>query len=345
MGISLWKRCARNVRIALFHAQESARPIRAAAWRNAAFWRSFSRSVGVPAETFATPRRASQALRPDGEAGGATVGARGASPARPVGGPEPGANRREAVRSPSAGRREAPGGRGDAPDGTASLCAEAGASGPIFPRSQGADGTAPRTDPRGCVRAPSGIAARASSWRPQQRGSRGGAKRSGRRQNGSIRGKAGLAKGRAGTDGGKLSSPESGPRRRCEARLSLGKRVAKRRNVRRLLRIGSQAGSRGVRRCLAGHARGSLSGEPGNLTPPFFTGRRIGDQPLFAAPALPPRPFARRVLPPGGAVVRCGCAFPGPAIRSEARVTQGAGRRREQAAPHREPASVWMSRR
>lgn len=200
MGISLWRACARNVRIALFHAQDSARPIRAAAWRNAPSWRSFSRSVGVPAETFATPRRASQALRPDGETGGATIGSRRAQVLRRQSkGPNPAriAARRFAVRSPDAARRLA--------DGvTRRTERPASVPRPALPGRSSRAPKARRTGAAGRTREGASAPRAGSLRRPRRGGSRNGrpngrAKRSGRRQDGSIRGKAGLAKGRAGT--------------------------------------------------------------------------------------------------------------------------------------------------
>ena len=308
MGISLWRACARNVRIARFHTQESARPIRAAAWRNGASWRSFSRSVGVPAETVATPRRAQRALRRAGETGGATIGTRGASLAKPVGKPEPGANRREAFRNPCAGRRKASSGRIDAPDGPASLCAEAGASGPIFPRSQGADGPAPQDGParvrprpardrcEGLVVEAGGTGHRADARSAADGGRTGrSGERPALRRAAPERTAAGFPRRKAGRgDDAKRVSPwGSGSRSAGTSDGSCGSGV----------RPAPEA-SGGV---LPGTRR-VLAREPGNLTPPFFKGRRIGDQPLSASPFPPPRavPAARRALiAPRGGVLPC----------------------------------------
>ena len=70
------------------------------------------------------------------------------------------------------------------------------------PSPKDGDGPARRTDPRGDVRAHGEIAAKASSRKPAQRK---GLEREARwtEQGDSFRRKAGLAKGRAGTDGGK----------------------------------------------------------------------------------------------------------------------------------------------
>jgi hypothetical protein len=178
-----------------FHAQDSARPIPPPACPLPRPWRSFSRSVRVPTETFETPRRALQALRPDGEVGGVTISLWGArAPRTRIEQPEPGADDRKGV---YAGRNGPPLHRGRR--FRAARC-----------RLQGRHRPAPQDGPQGTVRAPRQTAAKVPS-----RGLEGGqaadrAKRAGRRQNGTIRGKAGLAKGRAAT--GRRSASLAGRR-------------------------------------------------------------------------------------------------------------------------------------
>jgi hypothetical protein len=145
------------------------------------------------------------------------------------------------------------------------------------PLPKGEDGTARRTDPQGCVRAQDGIAAR------RLFAEAGGARIAGERearwteQDGRVRGKAGFAKSRAGTGRRQVSLAGNGPWRPNGGALSLGKRTEWR--PERPTALADRESGRLPRRqavsCRA-LAR-SLTG-PGNLTPPFFKGRRIADQ-------------------------------------------------------------------
>lgn len=132
--------------------------------------------------------------------------ARGVSPAWRIGEPAPGASGRETVQVLPTGRREAMGRQGDAPDGTSRLCTEAGVSKPQglrSPRAQAGgrrDGPArvrPRPGRGRCERPLRG------GWKSGQRQEARSAQA--RRQNGTVRGKAGFAKGRAEADDGRLS--------------------------------------------------------------------------------------------------------------------------------------------
>jgi hypothetical protein len=104
-------------------------------------------------------------------------------------------------------------------------------------------------------------------------------------------GAAGFERGRAMKDGGRFLSARTVPRQPGPpTRLSLGKRTRTGcLSVRRLLRIGSQAGSRGVRRCLAGHSARSF----GTTRPDASFLRRSGiaDQSNFAPPCGVPPPL------------------------------------------------------
>lgn len=123
------------------------------------------------------------------------------------------------------------------------------------PLSKDGDGRRRRTDPRGCVRA----RGRDRCERPL-RGGRRSEDRQGARSalDGAERQVPG--KGRLCEKPRRTGQRTAFPRRdagrggRMAARSPWGSGPSGGRNVRRLLRIGSQAGSRGVRRCLAGHA-------------------------------------------------------------------------------------------
>lgn len=264
MWISLWNPCARIVRISLFHAQDSGGPIPRVACPTPASWRSFRRSVRVPLKSGETPRRPSRVLRPPADSGGETIDdVVGASPPR---GRSQRPNPARGIRKDFSNRAlRAPRGVGI---GRAMRRTEWAASAPR-PALPGRPVSAPkdgegrrrRTDPRGCVRARGRIAARGLF--AEAEGARIVKEREARwtAQNGRFRGKAGFAKSRAGT-GRRTASPRRDADRggRTAARSPWGSEPIGGRNVRRLLRIGSQAGSRGVRRCLAGHARGPLRG-------------------------------------------------------------------------------------
>jgi len=263
MWISLWNPCACFVQISAFHAQDSARPIRRFACRRPRAPRSFSRSVRVPREADATPRRPSRVLRPPADSGGETVSARGTQvPRRLIEQPEPGA------RDSQGSFKPCPPGAARRWVGLAMRRTEWAASAPrpALPgrpvsAPKDGDGRLRRTDPRGNVRARGGIAARGlfaeagDARTAKEREARWTA------QNGRFRGKAGFAKSRAAT-GRRTAFPrrDAGRGGRTAARSPWGSGPKGSRNVRRLLRIGSQAGSRGVRRCLAGHSRGPLPG-------------------------------------------------------------------------------------
>lgn len=176
MWISLWNPCAHFVWISLFHAQDFRWAIRRSACRTPRTPQSFSRSVRVPRDADGTPRRPSRVLRPPADSGGETVSeAMGASP------PQRGSHRphpaREIRKDVSSQALRAPRGVGT---GLGRRRTEQAASAPrpaLPGRSVSApkdgDGTAPRTDPRGCVHAHGEIAAKASSRRLAQRRSRG----------------------------------------------------------------------------------------------------------------------------------------------------------------------------
>jgi hypothetical protein len=96
----------------------------------------------------------------------------------------------------------------------------------------------------------------ASSRRQEERGPPGSAKRAGRSRTAGSGERPALRKAALERDDGWFPSPETGRGGQTEARSPWGSGPNGGRNVRRLLRIGSQAGSRGVRRCLAGHSHG-----------------------------------------------------------------------------------------
>lgn len=175
MGISLWRGCARNVRIASFHAQVFGRAIRAAPCPRGRRWRCFSRSVGVPPRDRRCAAKAlSRACERWPSGGGETIGERGAQvPRWRIGKPAPGASGRKTVQALPSGRREAMGRQRDATDGTSRLCTEAGASKPQGLRS-------PRTQAGGRRDGPARVRPRPGRGRCERplRGSW----RSGRRQ-------------------------------------------------------------------------------------------------------------------------------------------------------------------
>lgn len=264
MWISLWNPCARIVRIAVFHAQDSGRAIPRLACRTALRWRSFTRSVRVPRQAGETPRRPSRVLRPPADSGGETICAGGTKVRRArVEQPEPGARRFCGLTSARMfqarpfGRREASG----------SVWGCAGRNRPPLHRGRRfrVDRSPLPKDgderPRGRTRE-GASAPRAGTLRQPLRGGWRNEDRQGTRSALDGAGRQVPGKGRLCEKPRRNGTAAGFPRRKravaAKRRRALpgeADRMAAG-NVRRLLRIGSQAGSRGVRRCLAGHSHG-----------------------------------------------------------------------------------------